>query len=56
VELRGASYNGLVRVSATRHAAGDAEEWIADRLSDLAPRLGLSVLRGRLYSPLQLDG
>ena len=56
VALPGVSYDGQVRVTAERHAAGGTEAWIANRLSELAPRLGINVVRGRLYSPFDLAG
>jgi hypothetical protein len=54
VDLPHLPYDGLVRVTGLRHAAGGVEQWIADRLDDMAARLGYDVLCGRLYSKLDL--
>jgi hypothetical protein len=54
VDLPHLSYDGLVRVTAPRGVAGGVEQWIAERLDDMAARIGYDVLCGRLYSPLDL--
>lgn len=50
VDLPHLPYDGSVRVTGLRHAAGGVEQWIADRLDDMAARLGHDVVCGRLYS------
>jgi hypothetical protein len=47
--------HGMVSVSASRHAAGGAEAWIAQQLNELTPAGGLDPLLSRVYSPLHLD-
>lgn len=47
-------YDGYVRVTGMRHAADGTEQWIAEKLNALVPRLGINVLYGRLYSPMDL--
>jgi hypothetical protein len=56
VDLPVAAYDGLVRVSAARHAAGDADRWIAEQLSQQSRRFGMQVICAALYRPLELDG
>ena len=54
VDLPHLPYDGCVRVTGLRHAAGGVEQWIADRLDAMAARLGYDVLCGRLYSNVDL--
>ena len=54
VDLPHLPYDGCVRVTGPRHAAGGVEQWIADRLDEMAARLGYDVLCGRLYSQVDL--
>jgi hypothetical protein len=54
VELQDLLYDGHVRVTGLRHAAGGAERWIAGRLDDMAARLGYDVVCGRLFSLIDL--
>jgi hypothetical protein len=54
VDLPDLRYDGWVRVSRAQHAAGGTEQWIADRLDDMAARNGYDVMCGRLYSPVDL--
>ena len=48
------SFHGKVHVTLERRAAPGTEQWIAEQLHDLAARNGYDVVRGRLYSPIDL--
>jgi hypothetical protein len=43
-----------VLVTPARHAAGGAEEWIAEQLHNLAAANGYGVMCGRLYTAVDL--